>query len=546
MAAIAAYRDYGKTDATQTTFETRLALLASLYTGSWTADDRWPWAGIPDLIYRNSRQIVKHTSSIVDLYEQLVYFGELPPPSDVMNDVDISDSAIPILPETNNEAKDRQQLIAYYTLFQVWQWQMWMALIPKTAAIFGDVFVELIDDPKRGIVSPEIVYPGYIPTVDLELDHAGNVKRYAKEYHVVRGDSTAFGKPVKAETYLFRKEVDGDSYRWYRDGKPAAFPEQGIPNAVAPNPYGFVPACLFRHELVIGSKRGMGAYEKTVSQAVDLNSTLSSATDYQRKQFGMPIGVIGSSVRAGSTITMPGGITLGKAATPDEVLASKRVAAEMQNFLPLAEGGSFVTAQFDIADTMEMVTFVHDKLISENPEAQYGQRLAELSTATGPGVRMQLAPIRAKAQAAQRTEDPQMLKLAQMGTAMMGFRLNRGDIPRDLVSARPDRYDAFRPFDLTSFGKGLLDARIPLRDPFPESQAEKAAWLAMVADLPAWGLRELGIDEKEIAAMEADRQAARAEMAAALSVAGAGGTGEIGTTGPTAATGPSGPTARTR
>lgn len=554
MVAVNAFRTYGREDLAKDDLDARLALLGALYTGSWTADMRWPWSGAPELIYEHARQIVNNTGSIIDLYEHCVWFGELPAPSNVMQDFDAEDSAIPIIPQTNKETSDQQLLVATYTLFQMWQWQMWMSLIPKTSAIFGDVFVELVDDYQHGTVTPEIIYPGYIPTVDLELNSSGDVKRYAKEYPVAIAASTAFGKRVEADNYLFRKEVDGENFYFYKDGKLFDYPEFGP--AVQPNPYGFVPACLFRHELVVGSKRGMGAFEKTITQATELNSTLSSATDYQRKQFGMPIGVIGSTIRAGTNIVMPNGVVASPTATADEKRSAKRKSAESERFLPLAEGGQFVMAQFSIGDTMQMVNFIHDRLNAENPEAQYGIELLQMTQVTGPGGSLILSPIRAKAMSAQKNHNTQMRKLVQQATAMMGFRLNAGVIPREITQARPDRYDAFKPFDLTSYGKGLLDATIKAKDPFPESAMEKAQWLALIQDAPNWVLRRAGISEEEIAAAEEEKQKALQEQMAAFSVAGAnvgngdtpppqrqGATGQTGPSGPSGASGATGRTA---
>jgi hypothetical protein len=119
-----------------------------------------------------------------------------------------------------------------------------------------------------------------------------------------------------------------------------------------------------------------------------------------------------------------------------------------------------------------------------------------------------------------------MVKLCQMNTAIMGYRLNNGDIPPELVDQRPDRYEAFRPYDLTSYGKGLLDATIPSRDVFPETRAEKAAWIAVADGLTSeWAMREMGVPEEAIRKALADKEQARKEMAAAFSVAGSDGTG---------------------
>jgi len=133
-----------------------------------------------------------------------------------------------------------------------------------------------------------------------------------------------------------------------------------------------------------------------------------------------------------------------------------------------------------------------------------------------------LAPIIGKVEQVRKNHDPQMVKLLQMATSIMGYRLTAKDIPERIMNVRPDRYQAFSVYTPDAWGRGLLDATIPGRDVFAESKAEKAQWLAIAADLPPWGLRELGVDEEDIAAMEAEKAKAREQMAAAFSVAGAG------------------------
>lgn len=516
MAAARAFMDYGKPIdwAVQTE---RYQLLGAFYLGTWANDGRW--LHLPTDIYRNARQIVKHTGAIVDCYEQLVYQGDIPTYGKELPEGTML--ALPIDPQTGTETTDEALLRAFYTAFDIGKWQQLTSLVPKTAAIFGDCLVELVDDYPRGVVSPNIVNPWVVPANSLELDYAGNVKRYAVEYAVTIEASTAFGRDVKAESYRYRKEVDRDTFRFYKDDKPWTDPD-GHGQAVQPNPYGFVPAAWFRHEQEASSDRGRAAYERTLMPALEVSSLLSSAIDYQRKQFGMPIGVKGAALRSGKTYTLPGGWSVTAATTAAENDAARRQSAESQHFLPLDEHGEFVTVQFDIGQTRELLAFLDDNMIAENPEAKYAQLLAELKMATGPGVAMTLQPIKAKVRGAQRNHDPRMIALAQMTTSMMGFRLNSGVIPDELAQARPDRYDAFRPFDLTSYGRGLLDASMLPRDPFPESKLEKAQWVTLVDGMSPWGMRQMGVPEEDIEQLEQQRQADREAFDVELTGIGGG------------------------
>lgn len=502
MAAFDAYREYGRGPIRDTrAADERYRLLGSFYAGTWKNDARWTM--LPTDVALNTRQIVKHTSAIVDCYQQLVYTGDLPTPTRDLPEGAMS--AIPIEPQTGNQTDDDALLAAFYTGFDIWKFRQTMSLIPKTAAIFGDVLALLVDNYRRGVTMVELINPWEVPPDGLELDEGGNVKALAREYQVDIAASKAFGRDVSEQHYRFRKEWTPDEVRFYKDSKLFAYPEWGP--SIQRNPYGFVPAAWFRHELDVGSDRGIGAFERSVLPSLEVMSLLSSAIDHQRMVFGAPIGVKGSALRSGSTLTLPGGFSFSTSSTVNEAEQARRLTIQSQHFLPLDESGAFVAIPYDIGQTRELLQMLDTNLIEESPEAKYAQLLAELKMATGPGVSATLAPIRAKVQSAQNNHDPQMVKICQMHVTIMGERLRNGSIPSDILRARPDRYKAFAPYSLDSYGQGKLDASIPVRDPFPESRLEKAQWVMLVDGMSDWGKKEMGVPEDEIAAMASDRQA---------------------------------------
>jgi hypothetical protein len=526
MAAIDAWRLYGSTaDITATFLAERYQTLGLFYRGTWSADPRrQPFGGD---VYRNARQVVSHTNAIVDCYEQLAYQGVIPTygkalPEDVL-------LAIPIEPETGKgDAADEALSRAFYTVFDIGRWSRLCRIVPRMAAVYGDVLVQLKDDYQRGTVTPQVV-PGWkVPLNGLELDDADNVKAVAIEYMVTIAESHAFGRDVKGETYRYRKEMTSREIRYYKDDKPwTDMSPDGHGDAVQPNPYGFVPAAWFRHQISDDTDRGVGAYERTLLQAMEANSLLSAAIDHQRKHLGAPIGVVGSAaVKPGRTLRMPGGVNLSATTTNEELEEARRSAAEDMNLLPMhgsaGNDPKFLTVPVEFGKALELFATLDESMVGENPESKYAQLMAEVAQVTGPGARARLAPIAAKVRGAQSNHDPRMTALAQMTVSIMGFRLNAGLIDADLVRARPDRYDAFKPYDLTSYGKGDLDASIAPRDPFPESKLEKAQWVQIVDGLGAWGKKEMGVSEEDIAAQAALDAQARADQLAAFSVAGAG------------------------
>lgn len=534
MAAWDAYRRYGEeTTSRQTAFRRRYTLLGALYYGSYEADDRW--TGLTGPVYESARQVATPVGAIVDFYTQLVWRGDLSTDGKPLPDG--TRGAIPIDPQTGQKTTDAQLLRTFSTLFNMWQWRMNMSLIPKTCAIFGDMLVQLEDDPQRGLVMPVMVPPWQVPECDLELDAAGNVKAVAIEYPVTIAASTAFGRDIKAESYTYRKEMDGDSFRFYKDGKPWTDPA-GHGNAVQSNPYGFVPACWYRHELVVDSTRGVGAYERTVRQMIDFSAFLSAAEDYQMQKFFAPVGVKGSSLRGGAPVTLPGGATANVSMSEDDLLAARRKRRQQLDLLPLNEQGAFVSLDFDIGQTMDMARFISEALVAENPEATLASKLMGLTQATGPGMQRLLAPIIGKIEQARKSHNTQIIKQLQMATTMIAMRL-KGQIlpaiPQPVVRLRTDRYDAFQQYDRESFGRGLLDATVPSMpgDIFPESPLEKAQVLTLAANLPDWALREMGFADDVIAAEVASREQKQAALDAAVTGIPSGATGPSGSSGPT-------------
>ncbi len=492
----------------------RYAFLWSFYAGSWRSDPAIVKQRRSDpRIYQRSRLLWNLARSVTRLYAQAVYQGDLSTDGKPLPDG--TGGAIPIDPQTGTEAGDDALRRACAELWSIWRWRQHMALGPKYAAILGDCLIELVDDLGRGVVEPKHVWPGYV--TDIQIDLVGNVKRYTLEYLVTVPESRAYGKTTKADAYRFRKEVDGAAFRYYRDDHPAAFPELGIRNAEEPNPYGFAPAVWLRHEIVPGV-RGLGAFEAAIQTEREINGLLSQALDYQRKQFAAPVGVKGGALRRGDVVAKP--------ASADP-WADADAAAQSLDLLPMTDAGEFVTVSFDIGQTVEMIGKLEDALVAEFPEARYGQQILEATQVTAPGAERMLGPIVGLVRAARASHDPQMVKLMQMPIAMTGQRLANGDYPGAIVDARRARYDAFRPFNLESYGRGGLDFSIPDREVIPQSQDERIDRLAKVELLQTpWALRQAGVDEADIAAILGERAARQDAMDAQLTGLGVEGDGD--------------------
>ena len=473
----------------------RYDFLWDFWYGRWTfakalAETRKQY---PDL-YANTRQLWRHADAIVSLYEQFVYIGDLSTDGGPLPDGSLG--AIPIDAQTGSEASDLALKRACGELWSMWNFRSQMSLRPKFAAILGDCLTELVEDPKRGTVMPRTVWPGYV--TDLELDLVGNIKRYTLEYWVELPESRAYGIEQRAERYKFRKEVDGEAFRYFKDDRPDESKGAG---GIVDNWYGFVPAVWDRFEQVWGN-RGISAIERTMQQVLEMNSFLSHAWDYQQKSFAAPVGIIGN--KAKSRTERAQAWRLQQEVNPEE---AARELAESLDLMPMTAEGAFVTVKMDLGQAVDVIKLVMDSVIAETPEARYGQDILSMTQVTAPGIERALGTISGRLRRARASIDPQTVKMHQMAISMIGARLNEGDIPPEIVADRSSRYQAFAGYDLTSYGKGLLDFSIPDREWIPDTIDERLARLVIIESLQTrYALQRAGVEDGEIDIILGERE----------------------------------------
>lgn len=420
----------------------------SLYRGdaflpSWRTSKRGVFRD--QRVYAGTRQIYSHVAAVVDFHAMHVYQGVLSTDGKPLPDG--TRGAIPIDPQTGSPATDDRLLAAVAAWWSRCNWQEGMTLRPRYGAAIGDVLTELVDDPARHAVWPNLVWPGYV--TDLVLDMVGNVKAYALEY------PTTIEERGEEITIRYRKEVDARSYRYYRDDKPWSDARRHG-DAVQENPYGFVPAIWDRHTNV-GEPWGMSAIEGMRRPLVELNSVLSHAMDFQQKAFRAPILVRGS---------MSGG-TLNPARGADGTIDPKKL-AETLGFWPIEKDGGIEQPQFDIGQTLAILEFVKTGILEANPEASFYHDLREMSQLTGPAVERALGDAVSRVNQARAGYDAQSVKLFQMAVAMSGYRLNAGD-----WEGVTERDRVFAPFGLESYTSGDLDMVILGRPVVPATEAER-------------------------------------------------------------------------
>lgn len=442
-----------------------------MYTGELFERAVLPTLRDDPAIYNNTKFLWKHVEAVVDFYAGVVYQGALPTKGIVMPGGMVS--AIPIEPQTDEGAATDNLIAAIQELFGAWNWQQQMSLRPMYGAALGDCLTELVDDLERGFVYPQTVWPGYVAAI--ELDYVGNVRSYTLEYRVSEE------RNGQTENYKYRKEVDGEAFRYFRDDKPFDFGD----GAIVPNPYGFVPAVWDRHRLgAPGEVRGRSAIHGTRQALLQLNSIFSHAFDFQRKVFFAPIMV------AGKPTAKPGGsVDMTSAPNTYDVIGMPSDARLLQ-------------ATFDIGKTRELLEDLRQGIVDENPEARFYQQMREMTQVSAPGAERLMGDVKNRVDLARSGYDSQTIKLLQMAISMCGMRAHaewkQGGLNR--------RQHVFSPFDLGSFDRGELSFTIQPRPIVYPTEQERIDLILQKESLTTrWGMEQAGIDETTADAIMAER-----------------------------------------
>lgn len=454
--------------------QARYAERWQIFTGELFADlaTSNPYRNDP-AIYANTKLLWKHAEAVVRFYEGIVFRGAL---SD-----EPEQGAIPIKPMVKDEAADRLML-AINTFEDAWNWQQQMSYAPMYAAALGDCLTELTDHRARGFIYPRIVWPGYV--THIELDDVDNVQGYILEYRAQERQDDGSTK-----TYKYRKEVDKESFRHYREDQPWDDAKTGRP-AVAPNPYGFVPAVWDRHHIgAPGHVRGLSALDGTRQSLLQLNSIFSHAFDFQRKAFFAPIMVAGGGRSASTEIDLsaPAGST------------ASDIAQSFQ-MLPVREGAQLLQATFDIGKTREMLEDLANNILAENPEASFYARIREMQTVTAPGVAAAQGDVETRVNRVRAGADTQMVKRYQMAISMAAYRAKRDWLfdANGRRRALNRRQAVFASFDEGAFVRGELDFKINDRPLMDSTEEEKIALVMLKEGIKTdWGLEEVGITDKD-------------------------------------------------
>ena len=459
MAAITAYRTYG--DATPwADIVNDYDAAWSLYDGSAfrVANGRLTNIRRHAQLYRNTRLLFSHAGKVGDFYAAMVYQGTLP--TDGKRLPDGSPGAIPIDPQTGSDTANEALRAAIATTWSRCRWQQYMGLRPLYGSILKECLTELIDVPSSHMAFPQVVWPGYVAGLDLNI--AGDVTAYALEYDITRVEQ---GQQV---TFHYRKEVDKASFRHYRkDAGDWRLWDPDGRGAEVPNPYGFVPAIWDRHKLGRNGE-ALSAIQDTMSGLYELNSFFSHGIDYTRQTFKSPV-----VVRGRTAITAPQTL-LGPSRDSDP-----RKLAEDQTWVDASIEGGVEILQFDMGQAMKIVERLREDVLDANPEASFYHELRQMSTLTGPAVERALGDAVTRVGKARDGYDTQSAKQFQMQVAMCGFRYHDpGPDGWRAHGGLTARDDVFKPYTLDSYQQGDLNLSILERPVVPRTPEERLDLLA--------------------------------------------------------------------
>lgn len=458
--------------------EYRYELLYDLYDGTAYHTIRWSEYKKAYGLYRKIRQVWDHAHEIVEFYATHIWSGSLA--KDGLNLPDGVPNAIPLAEDTNEKLAS-----AIGQLWSWWNWQQNMVNVVRYTAALGELLVELVDDVESGKIMINLVWPGYV--TDVRMDDAGHLKYYCVEY-------TYFDRE-DGRTHRYKREVDSEYFRTYRDGEPWDYilnpipegtePDRGrvigdsvtsyVPGSMQedepgheiPNPYGFVPAVLFRHHRTMGV-RGEPAIWSTQAQLDEINSLFAHILDKTNVQLEAPI-VVSGNIQHNRLQTafanMFGSVKRTFTAELDEGPAD-----ETLNIVQGPQGTTVSTIQLEIGDADIALGRMIKSIEKKCPEIIFYSELRSMTQLTGPSANSLLGDVDRKVRMVAGGYDSDMIRLLQMGIALAGWRFAEG---ADGWSEKTEDQQKFAPFNLDSYKKGDLDFDIMPRMLIPTSAKEK-------------------------------------------------------------------------
>lgn len=494
--AVDLVRSYGTPDLEEISSEQqyrnlKYQLLYELHSGIAYDDmDSWQDYKSRHGLYRWLRPIWSHAQQLVDFYSYRIYNGAIP--VDGITLPDGVKSAVPFSPFTNMDLAK-----AANALLTDWNFQSIGPMLVAYTATIGELLVELRDNPATGKVTMHFIWPGLVK--EIILDEAENIVAYSLEYDVTEKQRNIDTNMYTTVRYKYRREVDSESIRTYKDG--VLHPFNGEPASI-PNPYGFVPAVWFRHIKRIGV-RGEPAIVGTIAAADEVNSLLSHLIDKTHIKLKSPVLVSGNL--SPNAMQRAIGSLMTQAKRPfTSGINGPLDGREELDILEAPQGTKIDTLDIKLEDSRQIVNLLINNIEKNAPEITVFNEMRSMTQITGPAAARLFGDIEPKFRTIASGYDQQLKKLLQMGIAISGWRVANGDWNgtrnRDLNGSQIDglteMQQRFSGFNLGSFASGSVNIDILPRQLFEPTERERVDLL-----LAKKGLLQI-IPQKQLA-MEA-------------------------------------------
>ena len=425
-------------------------------------------------LYRQTRIIWDHVHQLVEFYATHIWSGSLA--DDGLHLPDGVPNAIPLAEDT-----DETLAAAIGQLWLWWNFQETMTLLVRYTAALGECLVEIKDDPKRGKILIDIIWPSYVR--DIRLDEAGNVKYYCVEYQVLDPDTNM--------PFTYRREVDDEFFRTFKDGESYDYIKNPLPIGTEPygeaigapgmldvgitldgakidNPYGFAPAVWFRHHRMLGV-RGEPAVWATQAELDEINQLFSHMLDKAHVSLEAPI-VVSGNIAPNALHRALNSMVGSVKRTFTEDLDEPRGDMESLNILEGPAGTEVKTIELKISEATQALDRIVAGIERKCPEITFYQQLREMTQLTGPAASRVLGDVDRKVRAIAAGYDRQLIKLHQMGISMASMRANEG---LEGWSEKTDDQQKFATFNEGDFRAGKLNHNIMPRDIVPMSPLDR-------------------------------------------------------------------------
>lgn len=390
------------------------------------------------------RSIDNITPKLVDFYRGAVYPGVLS--ADGQDLPDGVPSMVELAVPAANAARADDLKAAVAQILRWSNFQQTQADYVMWGAALGEVALEAVDLVDRSKVQIVPRYPGEI--AEFELGDEGNVTYYATEFE--RVERTRSGSGWTEERYQYRKEVDREEIRYFKDGSPFAY---GDVPAVIPNPYEFVPLVWVRHESR-GGDRGAPAIAGSLPTYEAINHLLAVLMKDIEKVSRSPYVLVTDDT-----------LSPALSAAAEAALAGAEIKLDMLKTNNPGSGFP-IESGMQVAAVLELIVHLTKTIERNHPEATMWERLREMSQITGPAARRLIGDTLMRVARVSANYDDGLVRACQMTLSMAAIR-------RPEWQQQNDAQKAAAKFTPQSYAKGELDFTLQPRNLVPEIESER-------------------------------------------------------------------------